>query len=114
MRLAHVFLSLPRALTLSFSESLNFAMGEKSAPEGTTGSKSSVEDPPFNERQLAWLSTAMTKGAPQSSQSSSKSGKSKRWLRDSWVDRRGAVSMPSLRNSSSPGRAHDLCLLICD
>ena len=91
-------------------------MGEKSAPEMTTGSKYSVEDPLFNERQLAWLSTAMTKGAPQSSQSSSKS---KRWLRDSWVDRRGALLMPSLRGLLSPGRAHDLYLtcfflFLCD
>ena len=31
-------------------------MGEKSTTEATASLQSSKEDPPFNERQLAWLS----------------------------------------------------------
>ena len=58
-------------------------MGEKSTTEATASLQSSMEDPPFNERQLAWLTTVMTKGASQSS------SKSKWWHRASWVGRRG-------------------------
>ncbi|KAL5502126.1 hypothetical protein EMCRGX_G008850 [Ephydatia muelleri] len=50
-------------------------MSAKSTPEGTAGLQSTSEDLPFNERQLAWLTTDMTKGASQSS------SKSKWWHR---------------------------------
>ena len=45
-------------------------MGEKSTTEATASLQSSTVDPPFNERQLAWLTTVMTKGASQSSSKS--------------------------------------------
>ena len=35
-------------------------MGEKSTTEATASLQSSTVDPPFNERQLAWLTTVQS------------------------------------------------------
>ena len=57
--------------------------GEKSTPEGVAGLQSGKEDPPFNERHLAWLTTVMAKGTSHSLSSSSKL---KWWHSDSLID----------------------------